>query len=311
MNTEYGLDEVSRFAVYLGLMLSFGLPLFMVWASRGARLPDAVVRRTEMLLSVTVGIAVLASIANLWAMAQSMSGSGTPALVWSTATVLLTKTAFGAAWLARMAFLLVAFVGVTQLKSPFLLRAAMVSGMASLALATLPWAGHGASGSGGVGALHVLIDIGHLLVAGAWMGAIVGLGVVATMDKPTAFTTGGLRLLSSAAVRFAHVGGVLVVALVLTGLANAIFIMGFHMPRLSAGGYAEVLLVKVAMFATMLAVAGINRFRLVPRVAAVQAGQSDTADAVRALRRSLLIEALLAIMVLVVVSLLGTLDPTT
>jgi len=97
----------------------------------------------------------------------------------------------------------------------------------------------------------------------------------------------------------------------LTGLANAIFIMGFHMPRLSAGGYAEVLLVKVAMFATMLAVAGINRFRLVPRVAAVEAGQSDTADAVRALRRSLLIEALLAIMVLALVSLLGTLDPTT
>lgn len=311
MSASYGLDEVSRFAVYLGLMLSFGLPLFMVWASRETRLPYPVVRRTEILLAITIGIAALASMSNLWAMAQSMSGSSTPSLVWSTAIVLLTKTAFGTAWLARMVFLLLALVVATQRRFSFALRATVVSGIAGLALSTLPWAGHGAMGSGGVGALHIVIDVGHLLVASAWMGAIVGLAVVATMDRAAAFTAEGLQLLSGAAVRFANVGGVLVIALALTGLVNAIIVTGAHMPAFSAGGYAEVLLVKVAVFATMLVVAGLNRFRLVPRVAATAAGQPDTAGAVRGLRRSLLIETSLAITVIAAVSLLGTLDPAT
>jgi putative copper resistance protein D len=304
------LDEVSRFAIYLGLMLSFGLPLFMVWASRKARLPHAVIRRTDILLPVTVGIATLASLSSLWAMAQSMSGSNTPALVWSTATVLLTKTTLGTAWIARITLLLLTLVVAVKRPFSFGLRAATVSGIAGIALSTLPWAGHGTVGSDGVGALHLLVDVTHLLVAGAWTGAIAGLVVIATADTPTAMTTDGLQLLSSAAVRFANVGTVLVAVLVLTGLANAIIVMGPHIPRFSTGGYAEVLLAKVTVFAAMLAMAGLNRYRLVPRVATV-VGTSDTSRAVRALRRSLLIEALLAITVLALVSLLGTLDPAT
>jgi putative copper resistance protein D len=312
VSTGSALDEISRFAIYLGLMLSFGLPLFMVWASRGARLPQPVVRRTSILLCMTVAVAALASVSSLWAMAQSMSGSANPALVWSTASVLLTKTAFGTSWLARMTFMLFALVVAIQRRLRFGLRASTVSGFAAFALLTLPWAGHGAMGSGGVGALHLMLDMGHLLVAGAWLGAITGLAVVATTDSPTAMTAAGLPLLSSAAVRFANVGGILVSVLAFTGIANAIIVMGPHLPRLSTGGYAEVLLAKVTVFGGMLAVAGLNRYRLVPRVSAAAvaaAAPAGTAKAVRALRRSLLVEACLATGILILVSLLGTLDP--
>ena len=46
---------------------------------------------------------------------------------------------------------------------------------AGLALSALAWTGHGAAGEGAIGWAHLLADILHLIAAGAWVGALIGL----------------------------------------------------------------------------------------------------------------------------------------
>ena len=70
-----------------------------------------------------------------------------------------------------------------------------------------------------------------------------------------------------------------------------------------------LLSVKLLLFIGMLALASSNRFFLGPRVEqAMQAGRQD--EAVTLLRRSLLMESALALLVIACVAWLGVLSPT-
>ncbi len=59
----------------------------------------------------------------------------------------------------------------------------------------------------------------------------------------------------------------------------------------------------------MLGLAAANRFRLTPRLAAAIGAGGPTAAAVADLRRSVLVETSIGVLVLVLVSLLGALAP--
>jgi putative copper resistance protein D len=73
--------------------------------------------------------------------------------------------------------------------------------------------------------------------------------------------------------------------------------------------YGLLLDLKLVLFAAMLALAAANRYRLMPQLGAALAQAGSHERSLSVLRRSVFTEAALALVVLAVVSLMGTLEP--
>jgi putative copper resistance protein D len=93
-----------------------------------------------------------------------------------------------------------------------------------------------------------------------------------------------------------------VATLVLSGILNPGFLSSLKT------AYGQVLLVKLVLFGAMLFLAVANR-RHTPRLSAALDSVTGLKIAVGALRRTLLAETALAILVLAAVAWLGTLSP--
>ncbi len=169
------------------------------------------------------------------------------------------------------------------------------------------WSGHGASSDGALGIAHTGADIVHLLAASAWIGALMLLlmlvlprGVVSRERVNAAHV---------ALAGFGAVGAFLVGLIVITGFVNGAFLVGADgLPMLAGSLYGRLLLVKLLLFAAMLACAAANRFWLTPKLAsAIQEMSPD--GALGSLRRSVAIEGTFAVLILGLVAWMGTLEP--
>ncbi len=108
---------------------------------------------------------------------------------------------------------------------------------------------------------------------------------------------------------FSGIGSALVAVLVATGLVNSWFLVGLdHVRDLLSSTYGILLVLKIAAFTVMLALAASNRVRLTPDLRRALDGGS-TEVAIAALRRSVAIEAAAGGLVLALVAVLGTLAP--
>lgn len=298
----------GRLALYLSLMLAFGLPVFVLQAIKGDGRTLPVARRLVLAAGCSSLLGLAASAFGLWAMARNMSGSDDPGAAWDVVRILLTQTAVGMAWDVRVLLLILAS-GLVFL--PFRRPRAIAVALACLgggALATLAWAGHGAMSEGAPGWLHLGSDIAHLLIAGAWVGAIAALALIA-MSTAGQGDDATVRLLSDAANGFARFGTLIVIVLAISGIINYLFVVGPTLGGLVDSVYGRLLLAKLGVFAGMLALAAANRFRLAPALERALNG-GDTASAVAALKRSLWVEMGAATLVLALVAWLGTLNPT-
>jgi len=118
-----------------------------------------------------------------------------------------------------------------------------------------------------------------------------------------------VAVLSRTSNGFARIGTAIVAALVVSGILNYLLIAGPSFDPLISTLYGRLLMVKLLLFAGMLALAAANRYRLSPSLeAALKAG--NRAQAVIKLRQSLFTEATLAVLVLASVAWLGILSPT-
>lgn len=286
-----------RFASFAVLMLLFGLALF----GRGLslRLPSALLAASGILLA---GL-------ELGVMAASMSGVPLAQVERASIDILLNETTVGVAIKFRLAVLalILAFVAIPVRATGFQRR--IVSVLGGTAIATLAWSGHAAATEGALGLLHRGADILHLLAAGAWLGAIVALGWrMVRVGRPGAHTD-ELRRAQRAMSDFAIAGTVIVGLIVATGVINSlILIPPSQLLSLPASLYGRLLIIKLALFLVMLALASANRFRLTPDLEAA-IGSTSHVGAVAALRRSLAIEAGAALAILALVAWLGTLAP--
>jgi putative copper resistance protein D len=165
---------------------------------------------------------------------------------------------------------------------------------AAVALATAAWTGHAGATEGAAGSLHRLADIVHLLAAGTWLGALAML--LASVLGPS-----DPQELEHRLAAFASTGTAIVVLLLATGIANALFIAGWPFPLAST--WTLLLGVKLALFTGMLSLAALNRWRLTPAL------RAEDPAARRALRLSLASEAGAGLAVVAVVAALGVLDP--
>lgn len=297
-----------RFALYIDLMLMFGLPLFGLYGLRGPERAANTVLRFRALVAATAVVGLLLSVAGIVSLAAAMSGAPLTEVNGAAVNAIVSGTTIGTVWLVRMAALLLIAVIAVMGRGGSALWLGSTAGLAGVAVATLAWSGHGAMSDGAIGSVHLAADIVHLLAAGAWLGALLALAVL--LFRPTdRMTPDHLRLAHRALSGFAIVGTVLVSLLIVTGLINSWMIISpDNLPALVTTRYGWLLLAKLLLFAAMLGLAAINRFRLAPSLnTALET--SDHPSAVSALRLSLGLETACAVFILALVAWLGTLAP--
>ena len=296
-----------RAALYLDLMLLFGLPLFALYSLTRGQRQSALPLPTVM--AVLAGLGLALSALGIAAITAGMAGVPLSGIDSETLDMVITQTSIGTAWQVRMSALAITLVcavlgGRRQGTALF----AISTGAAATALASLAWTGHGAASEGRVGLVHLWADILHLLAAGAWIGGIAAFGWL-LLRPAAAMTPDHLRLSHRALDRFSVIGSLAVGVIVASGLVNGYMLIGpMHIIDLPATRYGQLFLAKLALFAAMLALAAANRFRLTPALTAALA-HGDTARAVGALRRSIAWEASAALIILGLVALIGTLTP--
>ncbi|MEB2858196.1 copper homeostasis membrane protein CopD [Pseudomonas atacamensis] len=282
------LNIILRFALYVDLLLLFGLALFGLYSF------NALLRFRPLLRGMAVTGALL-SVAGLVLMTRAMSGETQLAALWPHLQMMLLETDVGLAWALRMTALAIVVI------RPGLWPASLAG---AIALASLAWSGHGAMDEGWLRFWHFLSDILHLLAAGAWLGALLAL--VLMVSGRIGDTR--LRLIVDAVKRFEWVGALIVLTVSVTGVMNYLFIVGPRLDGVLFGTYGQLLAIKVLVFAVMLVLAALNRFHLGPSLQqSLRDGQHLIAA--NALRRSVVMELALALLIVALVAWLGTLSP--
>ncbi|HEF4758159.1 TPA: copper homeostasis membrane protein CopD [Pseudomonas putida] len=299
------VNIILRFALYMDLMLLFGVALFGLYSLKGPeRISGTVLPFRSLLMGTTVSGAVL-SVAGMVLLASAMSGESDLAALRPHIQMMVLETDVGLAWTIRIIALLVAAIATMlnrRLPHHSLFLTALAGG---IALASLAWSGHGAMDEG---VWHFTADILHLLAGGAWLGALVAFAWMARGDA--LHTENHVRLLSRAVTRFESVGAVIVVVIAVTGVVNYLYIAGPKLDVALLGSYGILLFVKVALFTGMLVLAALNRFQLGPLLQrSLRDGQYRVAA--NALRHSVVVELAAAVLIVGLVAWLGTLSPET
>jgi copper resistance protein D len=266
-------------------------------------------RRLFGLACASLLVAVASGAAWLVFVASQMSGMPVAAVLHGGVVgIVLTQTRFGEDWILRGALVIVMAVCLAVQGRTRKHVAGWIGLVAAAAfIAGLAWAGHGAATEDvPFDAIHLPADILHLLAAGAWLGALLPLVLLLAQARrdssPEAVAVAG-----AATLRFSTLGLSCVGTLLVTGVVNTWFLSG-TVPALLGTLYGQLLLVKIALFATMIAVASINQRRL-PLFADVASDPVLRLRAVGEVGRNASIEASLGVFVLAVVGIIGILPP--
>ena len=301
------LNVVLRFALYLDLMLLFGLAVFGLYSFRGKERVSGAMLHFESLLPGIAAFGVFLSIASFVVMAKNMSGASDWAELRPHLEMMLYETEIGYSWVTRMISLaVVIFVASQSARWPTgSLGVATLAG--GIALSTLAWTGHGAMDEGTQRFWHFAADILHLLAAGGWIGALAAFGLMLSIRRSNSEQL--VRVLSRALTGFETAGAFIVGTIIVTGVANYLFIVGPTLLEVVTSTYGVLLLVKILLFACMIGLASLNRFYLSPSLErSVKAGDYSLAASV--LRKSIVIESTCAVVIVCLVAWLGTLSPS-
>jgi putative copper resistance protein D len=245
----------------------------------------------------------------VWLVAVAAGMSGKPlgaALSQGAVAIVLTRTRFGEDWLLR--FALAVLLGVCLLARR---RASAAMGwtallLAAAMLASLAWAGHGASTPGPAGDLHLAADLLHLLAAGLWLGTLPPLILFLAGVRRTG-SSDWAAVAAMATRRYSTMAIASVTVLLVGGVVNTWFLAG-TVPALVGTEYGRLLLTKIGLFIVMLMVAAVNLLRLTPRL--TRGGAPNIVQqTVARLQSNAGIETAFGVGVVAVVSVLGTLPP--
>ena len=181
--------------------------------------------------------------------------------------------------------------------------------LSAFLLGSLAWMGHAAAEEGVDHLIHLSADVVHLLAAAAWLGGLPMLALLLHRALAAA-TAEAYEVVKVSTRRFSVMGLIAVGALLATGVVNTWYLAG-SLPALLGTDYGRWLLVKIALFAAMVATAAVNRQVLTPRLVLKPggAGRGSARAALRGLRRNSLVEAVLGLGVIAIVAWLGAAVP--
>jgi len=284
---------LCRFAHFAAAMTLFGAMAFVA-ALAPPDLARALRPATRAIAAAAIPVAALSALVWLALESASMADDWSALIDPQSIGAVLTDTAFGAVWLWRLV-VVAALVGALALgrAGPTL---AFVVG-AALLLASLGLVDHAAMQTGAVGALHRANDAAHLMATAAWLGGLPMFALCLDAYRDPRLGADAVTAMR----RFSFWGQFDVALVVLTGVGNVALTSGFG--SLAPTPYRILLAVKLALVATLVALALVNRYVLAPRLAADAAAQ-------RALARSCVAEVVLGAMVVALVSVFGLLDPS-
>jgi putative copper export protein/mono/diheme cytochrome c family protein len=248
-----------------------------------ARAPLVRLARVSLLLAVPTLLAWLLLQAAAMADATSLGGAV------AALPVVLRHTRFGHVLALRLVLLAATWPLIGRG------RAACIgaSVLAAVALAMQADLGHAGAAGGAEGAGLLASESLHLIAAGAWLGALLPLLIMTlTLSRPLA---------ASAARRFTAVGLPAVLVLMATALVQGDAFVG-GMPGLFGTEYGHVVLVKLALFAVLLALALVNRFGLTARFEHGKASRAALAVAIG-------IEAVAGVAVVLAAAMLASQEP--
>ncbi|ONN65335.1 copper homeostasis membrane protein CopD, partial [Herbaspirillum sp. VT-16-41] len=220
-----GMTVLVRFALYLDLMLVFGLPLFQLHALRQPERSSPLGKKFVVLTASAAAIGLALSAVSMLLMTKAMTGAADiGSIEQHMFEMMLTDTSFGMAWCLRMGMLLVVIITALLSNVWPTVSAVLMSAAGGAALATLSWAGHGAMDEGVRGHVHLIADIIHLLAAGGWIGALAAFILMLVLRYGNA--PADVSLLSRTLNGFALMGTLIVGSLVITGALNYWLIVG-------------------------------------------------------------------------------------
>lgn len=259
--------------------------------------------RARLKAIAAINLAVAFVSGGVWLILQAAAMSGlslADALAENAPWTALTETRFGHVCALRTLFailLALSLVASTSVRPGGTGLAAVA--LATVFIAALAWTGHAGAASGGTADLHLAADTLHLIAAGAWIGGLLPLALTLASAQRTP-DPAWMTVARRATVRFSALGVVSVGTLLATGIVNTWFLAG-SVQSITGTDYGRLLMVKVALFALMIAIAAINRFRLTPRL--------SQAPALAQLRANCAIELALGLLVVAIASVLGMLPP--
>jgi putative copper export protein/mono/diheme cytochrome c family protein len=267
-------------------------------------------RRLGWLAWACLALAIGSGAAWLVAVAAGMSGKPLGvALSQGAVPVVLTRTRFGEDWLLRFALaVLLGFCLLGWGRWQWRVSGAIAWTVLFLAagmLASLAWAGHGASTPGPAGDLHLAADFLHLLAAGLWLGTLPPF-ILFLVEVTRTGDTNWAAVVATATRRYSAMAIASVAVLLTAGVINTWFLAG-TVPALVGTEYGRLLLAKIGLFIAMLMVAAVNLLRLAPRLAASTPNVVWRTAA--RLQGNARIETALGFGVVAIVGVLGTLRP--
>ena len=299
---------LSRFVHYAALLFTFGVCFFPIYAFSGndrqGRLDYWNKSRSGVLVASLIGLA--SGIFWLLFTAASMAGSLSEALSLETMGTVLADTGFGGVWSVHLG--LVAALSVLAGRDRWIRRphAISITVLSAACLASSAGVGHTQAQEGLGLFVHVIADGTHLLAAGAWLGGLVVLlAVLVSRRYPNDPSKTDV---DHVLMRFSGMGYAAVALLVGTGAVNSWYLVP-SISQLPASLYGQLLIIKLGLFALMLLLAAMNRFWLVPNVQAATPG-SQTKTSLFRLRYHIIGEQLLGVLIIALVSVLGTLSPS-
>ena len=256
-----------------------------------------------------VALLLLSGLLALAYQATVVAGRVGDALSARTLLRLVGATQFGTVWLLRHGLLLL-------LAGLILLREREDSGwdwaafrgegllLGATGLGLMAWAGHAAAVEPG-GFAATGADALHLLAVGIWLGGLLPLALLLRAAGSEAGADA--RPFAVLAARsFSQLALVAILILVATGVWNSWNQVG-NFPSLVGTRYGRLLLLKLALLTPILALAGVNRRRLIPALA----GEAEAVGrpAMRRLASFVGIEVALGVAILAVVITLGVTPP--
>lgn len=256
-------------AVVRGLHLAATLSLlgtagFLAWMLPAASVvPGSLRRRLTRFMWVSGLIAFLVGI--VWFTMQSavIASADTLSDVIDALPVVAEHTRYGNVLLVRLGLLLVAILVVLIGGRAGPIRLYLTLVLAATALSLEGLIGHAGATAGAIGDGLVLSESFHLFAAGIWLGALI----------PLWLSLHALASAQAASVceRFTPIGLACVLVLACTGFAQGVELIG-SLPALLGTTYGHFALLKIALFATALVLAALNRLWLTDRLAAGTAG---------------------------------------
>jgi putative copper resistance protein D len=270
----------------------FGVPLFSIYGPH-----EALARTRHVVSTACIGL-IAAFVAAV--VLQTASLTGTPISILDGVWY-LTDTRMGFIYILRFLGLL-GYISLIAAAPANATRAIMQAIIGGGLLGSFAWAGHGAGNP-----IHAVVNLFHILAAGVWFGALIGLGILVIQAHRDAVLIGPTARGLDA---FSKIGVGIVAVLVASGIANALFALGLpDVASFPQNEYARTLVIKLMLLTAMLVLAAINRYRLVPLLMR-RIGGTQIAPPLRYLRRSVLLETVLAATVFAFAAHLASIDPS-